>query len=194
MCHTENAKAECFSKEIPMNWLTSFLKRRRESPEKGEEIPVESISNFTPRAREALSFAKSEAARFNHDSIDIDHLFLGVMKLGRGIAFNVLQRMEVQPETVRVEVEKQIGSASGQGTQGPAPFTPRAKKALILAQKEAKALNHNYIGTEHILLGLMLEGDSVTGRVLNSLGINVKAMRTEILKEFDPKSLSGGIE
>src|SRR4030095_14002065 len=115
-----------------------------------------------------------------------DHLLLGLIKLGQGVAVNVLQKMGLDLETVRLEVEKQVGTGPDQKVVGNIPYTPRVKKVLSLAAKEAKALNHTYVGTEHILLGLLREGDGVAARVLKSLDVDIEQTRQEILKELDP--------
>jgi ATP-dependent Clp protease ATP-binding subunit ClpC len=146
----------------------------------------EAMSNFTPRAQQVLALARKEADRFNHNFIGTEHLLLGLIKLGQGVAVNVLQRMGLDLETVRLEVEKQVGTGPDQKMIGNIPYTPRVKKVLALALKEAKALNHTYVGTEHILLGLLREGDGVAARVLKSLDIDIEACRQETLRELDP--------
>ncbi len=146
----------------------------------------EAMSNFTPRAQQVLALARKEADRFNHNFIGTEHLLLGLIKLGQGVAVNVLQRMGLDLETVRLEVEKQVGTGPDQKMIGNIPYTPRVKKVLALAAKEAKALNHTYVGTEHILLGLLREGDGVAARVLKSLDIDIEACRQETLRELDP--------
>ena len=110
----------------------------------------------------------------------------GLIKLGQGVAVNVLQKMGLDLETVRMEVEKQVGSGPETKMVGNIPYTPRVKKVLALAGKEAKALNHSYVGTEHILLGLLREGEGVAARVLKSLELDIERTRNEILKELDP--------
>ncbi|MCA1659738.1 MAG: ATP-dependent Clp protease ATP-binding subunit, partial [Verrucomicrobiaceae bacterium] len=119
------------------------------------------MNNFTPRAQQVLALARKEADRFNHNYVGTEHLLLGLIKLGQGVAVNVLQKMGMDLETVRMEVEKQVGSGPETKMVGNIPYTPRVKKVLALAGKEAKALNHSYVGTEHI-------------------------PRNEILKELDP--------
>jgi len=146
----------------------------------------EAMSNFTPRAQQVLALARKEADRFNHNFVGTEHLLLGLIKLGQGVAVNVLQKMGLDLETVRMEVEKQVGTGPDQKVMGNIPYTPRVKKVLALAQKEAKALNHTYVGTEHILLGLLREGDGVAARVLKSLDVDIELCRQEILKELDP--------
>ena len=144
------------------------------------------MSNFTPRAQQVLALARKEADRFNHNVIGTEHLLLGLIKLGQGVAVNVLQKLGLDLDTVRLEVEKQVGTGPDQKMMGSIPYTPRVKKVLALAQKEAKALNHTYVGTEHILLGLLREGDGVAARVLKNLDVDIELTRKEVLKELDP--------
>ncbi|MEM6822073.1 MAG: Clp protease N-terminal domain-containing protein, partial [Verrucomicrobiota bacterium] len=144
------------------------------------------MNNFTPRAQQVLALARKEADRFNHNYVGTEHLLLGLIKLGQGVAVNVLQKMGLDLETVRMEVEKQVGSGPDTKMSGNIPYTPRVKKVLALAGKEAKALHHSYVGTEHILLGLLREGDGVAARVLKSLDIDLERTRNEVLKELDP--------
>src|SRR6266705_2161720 len=146
----------------------------------------EAMNNFTPRAQQVLALARKEADRFNHNFVGTEHLLLGLIKLGQGVAVNVLQKLGLDLETVRMEVEKQVGTGPDQKMIGNIPYTPRVKKVLALAVKEAKALNHTYVGNEHILLGLLREGDGVAARVLKNLDVDIEQTRQEILKELDP--------
>ena len=153
---------------------------------------MEPMNNFTPRAQQVLALARKEADRFHHNYVGTEHLLLGLIKLGQGVAVSVLQKMGLDLETVRGEVEKQVGT--GQETKTPVgsiPYTPRVKKVLALAGKEAKALNHSYVGTEHILLGLLREGEGVAARVLKTLDIDIERTRQEILRELDPQFAAG---
>ncbi|MEM6883856.1 MAG: ATP-dependent Clp protease ATP-binding subunit [Verrucomicrobiota bacterium] len=149
------------------------------------------MNNFTPRAQQVLALARKEADRFNHNYVGTEHLLLGLIKLGQGVAVNVLQKMGLDLETVRMEVEKQVGSGPDTKMSGNIPYTPRVKKVLALAGKEAKALHHSYVGTEHILLGLLREGDGVAARVLKTLEIDLERTRNEVLKELDPNFEAG---
>jgi ATP-dependent Clp protease ATP-binding subunit ClpC len=151
----------------------------------------EPMNNFTPRAQQVLALARKEADRFHHNYVGTEHILLGLIKLGQGVAVSVLQKMGLDLETVRAAVEKQVGTGTETKTQGSIPYTPRVKKVLALAGKEAKALNHSYVGTEHILLGLLREGEGVAARVLKSLDIDIERTRNEILRELDPQ-FSGG--
>jgi len=147
---------------------------------------MEPMNNFTPRAQQVLALARKEADRFHHNYVGTEHLLLGLINLGQGVAVNVLQKMGLDLETVRMAVEKQVGKGPSSKPSGNIPYTPRVKKVLALAGKEAKALNHSYVGTEHILLGLLREGDGVAARVLKSLDVDVERCREEILSELDP--------
>ena len=146
----------------------------------------EAMSNFTPRAQQVLALARKEADRLNHNFLGTEHLLLGLIKLGQGVAVNVLQSMGIDLETVRMEVEKQVGTGPDQKMIGNIPYTPRVKKVIALAQKEAKNLNHTYVGTEHLLLGLLREGDGVAAKVLRALDVDIEEARQRVLKELDP--------
>ena len=152
------------------------------------------MSNFTPRAQQVLALARKEADRLNHNFLGTEHLLLGLIKLGQGVAVNVLQKMGLDLETVRMEVEKQVGTGPDQKMIGNIPYTPRVKKVIALAQKEAKNLNHTYVGTEHLLLGLLREGDGVAAKVLRALDVDIEQCRQEILKELDPNFAAQGSE
>lgn len=144
------------------------------------------MNNFTPRAQQVLALARKEADRFNHNYVGTEHVLLGLIKLGQGVAVNVLERMGLELDTVREEVEKQVGSGPEQTIANQIPYTPRVKKVLTLANKEAKQLNHSYVGTEHLLLGLLREGEGVAARVLSSLNVDIQRTRQEVLAEIDP--------
>ena len=138
------------------------------------------FNRFTERARKVLVLAKEEARRFNHDYIGTEHILLGLVREGEGVACAVLQNLGVDLERLRMEIEKLITPGSVASVLGDIPFTPRAKKALELAAEEARNLGHNYIGTEHILLGLIREGEGLASQVLFSLEIDLKKVRDEI--------------
>ena len=144
------------------------------------------MNNFTPRAQQVLALARKEADRFHHNYVGTEHLLLGLINLGQGVAVNVLQKMGLDLQTVRAAVEKQVGTGPESKPSGNIPYTPRVKKVLALSGKEAKALNHSYVGTEHILLGLLREGEGVAARVLKSLDVDIERCRNEILAELDP--------
>lgn len=147
---------------------------------------MEPLNNFTPRAQQVLALSRKEADRFHHNYIGTEHLLLGLINLGQGVAVNVLQKMGLDLQTVRTAVEKQVGTGPESKPSGNIPYTPRVKKVLALARKEAKGLNHSYIGTEHLLLGLLREGEGVAARVLKSLDVDIERCRNEILSELDP--------
>ena len=149
-------------------------------------MALEPMNNFTPRAQQVLALARKEADRFHHNYVGTEHLLLGLINLGQGVAVNVLQKMGLDLETVRAAVEKQVGTGPESKPTGNIPYTPRVKKVLALAGKEAKSLNHSYVGTEHILLGLLREGEGVAARVLKGLDVDIERCRNEILSELDP--------
>ena len=144
------------------------------------------MNNFTPRAQQVLQLARQEADRFNHGYIGTEHLLLGLISLGQGVAVTVLQRMGLDLETVRLEVEKAVGIGSDMKTVGNVPYTPRVKKVLALAGTEARAMNVDFVGTEHILLGLLREGEGVAARVLSNLNVDIDKVRNAVMKELDP--------
>jgi ATP-dependent Clp protease ATP-binding subunit ClpA len=153
---------------------------------RGGDDPFEAMNNFTPRAQQVLALARRQADRFNHNFVGTEHLLLGLIALGQGTAVAVLGTMGLDLETVRKEVEKQVGTGPDQEKVGNIPYTPRVKTCLALAAREARALNHTYVGTEHILLGLLREGDGVAARVLTKLGVDIEITRNHILRELDP--------
>lgn len=171
---------------ISVNWFKSFWKGFTVPPAPGGLSSREHAGNFTPRAQQVLALARKEADRFNHNFVGTEHLLLGLIRLGQGTAVTVLGKMGLDLDTVRREVEKQVGTGPDERTIGLIPFTPRVKKVLVLAAKEARALNHTYVGTEHILLGLLVEGDGVAGHVLKNLRVDTEKTRLEILRELDP--------
>ncbi len=140
------------------------------------------FNRFTERARKVIVFAKEEARRFNHDYIGTEHLLLGLIREGEGVASAVLQKLGVDLESIRIEVEKLVQPGPQTQVVGDIPFTPRSKKALELAAEEARALGHNYIGTEHLLLGLVKEGEGMAYRVLLNLGLDLGKLRNEVME------------
>ena len=147
------------------------------------------MNNFTPRAQQVLVLAKREARRFGHDYVGTEHILLGLIKLGQGVAVSALQNMGLDLETVGYEVEKHSAPAKNVEVQGEPPLTPRVKRVLAFAAREARALNYNYIGTEHLLLGLLREGDGVAAKILRSLSVDADAVRAEVMKSLDPNYL-----
>jgi len=142
------------------------------------------MNNFTPRAQQVLALSRKEAERFNHNYVGTEHLLLGLIKLGQGVAVNVLEKMGLDLDSVRIEVEKQVGSGPDATAAGNIPYTPRVKKVLALANKEAQHLNHSYVGTEHLLLGLLREGDGVAARVLLNLDVDIARTEFELEEEI----------
>ncbi|MFH0877117.1 MAG: ATP-dependent Clp protease ATP-binding subunit [Candidatus Omnitrophota bacterium] len=140
------------------------------------------FNRFTERARKVIVLAKEEARRFNHDYIGTEHLLLGLIREGEGVAAAVLQKLGLSLESIRLEVEKLVQPGPSTQIQGDVPFTPRSKKALELAAEEARSLGHNYIGTEHLLLGLIREGEGVASQVLLNLGLDLNKVRSEIME------------
>lgn len=138
------------------------------------------FDKFTERARKVLSLAQEEAVRFNHNYIGTEHLLLGLVREGDGVAARVLIKMGVELKKVRREVEFIIGKRD-RIVLGEVGMTPRAKKVLELAADEARRLSHNYIGTEHILLGLIREGEGIAAGVLEKLGVNLREARQNVL-------------
>ncbi|HET6349884.1 MAG TPA: ATP-dependent Clp protease ATP-binding subunit [Candidatus Krumholzibacteria bacterium] len=143
---------------------------------------------FTDRVRKVIYYARDEAARLQHDYIGTEHLLLGIVREGEGIAAKVLAKLELDFEQIQQAVENMVKSSGGTLTIGEIPFTPRAKRVLELAIEEARLLGHNYVGTEHLLLGLIREGEGVAAQVLAELGVDRKRVREEVLKLLGPTS------
>src|SRR5215470_3362614 len=150
---------------------------------------------FTERVRKVIYLAREEAARLQHDYISTEHLLLDVIREGEGIAATVLNNLGLDLDRIRQEVENMVSASGGTMTIGEIPFTPRAKRVLELAVEEARSLGHNYVGTEHLLLGLIREGEGVAAKVLLELGVDRKRVREETLKLLGgTPSSSGGAE
>jgi len=139
------------------------------------------FERFTDRARKVMALANQEAQRFNHEYIGTEHILLGLVKEGSGVGANVLKNLDVDLRKVRIEVEKLVKSGPDMVTMGKLPQTPRAKKVIEYAIEEARNLNHNYVGTEHLLLGLLREHDGVAAQVLMNLGLKLDEVREEVL-------------
>ena len=139
------------------------------------------FERFTDRARKVMALANQEAQRFNHDYIGTEHILLGLVKEGSGVGANVLKNLNVDLRKVRMEVEKLVKSGPEMVTMGKLPQTPRAKRVIEYAIEEARNLNHNYVGTEHLLLGLLREQDGVAAQVLQNLGLKLEDVREEVL-------------
>jgi ATP-dependent Clp protease ATP-binding subunit ClpC len=139
------------------------------------------FERFTDRARKVMALANQEAQRFNHEYIGTEHILLGLVKEGSGVGATVLKNLDVDIKKLRLEVEKLVKSGPDMVTMGKLPQTPRAKKVIEYAIEEARALNHNYVGTEHILLGLLRESEGIAAQVLMNLGLKLENVRQEVL-------------
>jgi ATP-dependent Clp protease ATP-binding subunit ClpC len=149
------------------------------------------FDRFTDRAKKVMSFARQEAMKFNHEYIGTEHILLGLVQEGSGVAANVLKHMTVDLEKIRHEVEKIVKTGPSMVTMGQLPFTPRAKKVLELSLEEASQLSHNYIGTEHLLLGLIRENEGIAAQVLMNLGVKLDEVREEVLEFLGASENSG---
>src|SRR3989338_3673540 len=158
------------------------------------------FNKFTERARKVILLAKQEAKRFNHDYIGTEHILLGLLREGEGVAAAVLQSLGMNLNNIRLEVEKLVQIGPTTVVSGDLPFTPKAKKVMELAMEEARTLGHNYIGTEHLLLGLIREGEGVASQVFMNMGLDLEKVREEVIKllgsttpgaQFDPSGQSG---
>ena len=157
------------------------------------------FDKFTNRAKQVIKLAKKEAQRLNHNYLGTEHVLLGLLKLGQGIAVNVLRNLNLDYDTVRTEVERLVGFGPEIQVYGDPALTGKVKKVFEFANEEAAALNHNYVGTEHLLLALLRQTDGVAAQVLENLNVNLKDVRKEVLKELEtfnlqlpPMGMSGG--
>ena len=148
------------------------------------------FERFTDRARRVVVLAQEEARLLNHNYIGTEHLLLGLVQEGEGVAATALTELSISLEAVRAQVEEIIGQGQRPPT-GRIPFTPRAKKVLELSLREAKQLDHNYIGTEHILLGLLREGEGVGAQVLVKLGGDLSRVRQQVLQVLSGSAAAG---
>src|SRR5207244_1093646 len=141
-----------------------------EASRESSEILPAMYERFTDRARKVMQLANQEAQRFNHEYIGTEHILLGLVKEGTGVAANVLKNLDIDLRKIRLEVEKIVQAGPDMVTMGKLPQTPRAKKVIEYSIEEARNLNHNYVGTEHLLLGLLREQEGVAAQVLMNLG------------------------
>ncbi len=149
--------------------------------------------NFTERVRKVLAMAREEAARLHHEYVGTEHILLGLIREGEGVAAAVLQNMSVDLDEVQQKIEDTVKKGKAQQTTGPdLPYTSRAKKVLELAMSEARELNHSYVGTEHLLLGLLREEKGIAAQVLTDAGVNLEAARTETLRLLGTEMPQGG--
>jgi len=159
--------------------------------EGGQQVN-DKFEKFTERARKVLSLAQDEAQRFNHNYIGTEHLLLGLVREGDGVAAKVLANLGVELNKVRSAVEFIIGRGD-RIVLGEIGLTPRAKKVIELAVDEARRLNHHYIGTEHLLLGLVREGEGIAAGVLESLGVNLEKVRSQTIQVLSQGSMREGV-
>ena len=152
------------------------------------------FNRFTERARKVILLAKEEAKRFNHDYMGTEHILLGLIREGEGVAAAVLQNLGLSPEAVRMEVEKLVQPGPTTLVSGDIPFTPKAKKVIELAMDEARNLGHNYIRTEHLLLGLIREGEGVAAQVLQNIGLDLDRVRNEVMNLLGSSGPAGQSE
>ncbi len=147
------------------------------------------FDKFTNRAKQVIKLAKKEAQRLNHNYLGTEHLLLGLLKLGQGVAVNVLRNLGLDFDTVRQEVERLVGYGPEIQVYGDPALTGRVKKVFEYANEEASSLGHNYVGTEHLLLGLLRQTDGVAAQVLENLNVNLAEVRKEVLKELETFNL-----
>ncbi|MCH9614870.1 MAG: Negative regulator of genetic competence ClpC/MecB [Chlamydiia bacterium] len=147
------------------------------------------FDKFTNRAKQVIKLAKKEAQRLNHNYLGTEHILLGLLKLGQGIAVNVLRNLNVDYETVLSEVERLVGFGPEIQVYGDPALTGKVKKVFEFANEEASSLNHNYVGTEHLLLALLRQTDGVATQILENLSVNLKEVRKEVLKELETFNL-----
>jgi ATP-dependent Clp protease ATP-binding subunit ClpC len=144
------------------------------------------ISVFTPRAQQAMALARKEADRLNHNFLGTGHLLLGIIKLNQGVCINVLRNMHVNLDDLRSEVEKNSPGYPPENTLYGIPYTPRMKRVIALAQTNAQAFSHTYVGTEHFLLGILEDGGGVAAKMLKQFNVDFERARKEILIELEP--------
>jgi ATP-dependent Clp protease ATP-binding subunit ClpC len=151
--------------------------------------------NFTERVRKVLAMAREEAARLHHEYVGTEHILLGLIREGEGVAAQVLQNLSVELDDIQQKIEETVKKGKAGQTTGPdLPYTSRAKKVLELAMAEARDLNHSYVGTEHLLLGLLREEKGIAAQVLTDAGVNLDAARAETLRILGTENPSGGAQ
>jgi len=163
--------------------LIDALTERRRMPE------IDRFNKFTERARKVLHLAQEEAQRLKHNYIGTEHLLLGLIREGDGVAAKVLSNLGVDLDKARISVESVLGRGN-RVVIGEIGFTPRAKKVIELAVDEARRLHHHYLGTEHLLLGLVREGQGIGAGVLESLGVSLEKVRTQTMQILDKRERS----
>src|SRR5712691_3791903 len=177
----KQCRATALQRTWPEGNLERNTPRRRRAASTRQPRRNGMYERFTDRARKVMQLANQEAQRFNHEYIGTEHVLLGLVKEGSGVAANVLKRLDVDLRKIRLEVEKIVQSGPDMVTMGKLPQTPRAKKVIEYSIEEARNLNHNYVGTEHLLLGLLREQEGVAAQVLMNLGLKLEDVREEVL-------------
>ena len=157
---------------------TGGRRHRRERTGRGRDAGME---RWTARAKRALELADEAAAGYGHDFVGTEHLLLGVLQEGGSLAIAVLAALDVEPHDLRTELEASMFPPSSEGSEGERPLTPRAKRALDLASREAARMAHSYLGCEHLLLGLVAEKEGVAGRVLRRMGVELRVTRRAVV-------------
>ena len=147
------------------------------------------FERFTERARKILAIAQEEAKNLNHDYLGTEHILLGLIREGEGVAAEVLRNMGIEFETIRLEIEREAPSGGALAILGNVPFTPNSKKVLELAVEDARNMGHNYIGTEHLLLGLIREGESIGAKILLKFGVTLEKARAGLLRVWEKRLL-----
>lgn len=145
------------------------------------------MNPFTPRAQQVLALARREADRFRHNYIGAEHILLGLLQLEQGVAISVLEAADVNIADLRTRIEKNLVPGTNSNTEGNLPYTPRVKKILSMAGKEAQNMNHSYIGTEHILLAIIRDGEGLAWHVLAEAGLTYEQIRQGVLHEINPR-------
>ncbi|MFL5556804.1 MAG: Clp protease N-terminal domain-containing protein, partial [Gemmatimonadaceae bacterium] len=151
--------------------------------------------NFTERVRKVLAMAREEAARLHHEYVGTEHILLGLIREGEGVAAAVLQNLSVDLDEIQQKIEETVKKGKAAAATGPdLPYTSRAKKVLELAMGEARDLSHGYVGTEHLLLGLLREEKGIAAQVLTDAGVNLDAAKAETLRLLGTEMPQGGTQ
>ena len=172
-----------------MSWFDWAKKWLADNKASGHAPPSFEGLHFSPQAMQALTQARNEAVRLKHNFLGTEHLLLGLIRLKKGMHIDVLQKLGVNPEQLSSELERLAPIVSNEDVAGGIPYTPRVKKVIALAQKEARALNHVHVSTEHMLLGLLSEGNGAAAKILQSFNVNLERARKEVLRQSDPNYL-----
>ena len=167
--------------------VSRLLRKLKERIASAMGVAPLQLTNFSANAKQILELAEAQAPRLHHDFVGTEHVLLGLLTAENTAVLDVLRRFGVDREIIRTEIEKVVGIGSPHALPSPIPYTPRAKRALLLAAREATSLKHGSVGAEHILLGLLSEGSGVAALVLNRLGVQTKEARKELIKAFGSK-------